>query len=910
MLLDRRSEREVLDRVVADLRRGESRALVLGGDAGIGKTALLEYVAGRATGCQLVRAGGVEAENELAFAALDQVCAPMLDRLPQLPGPQREALSTAFGLGIGRPPDRFIVGLAVLGLFAEAARERPLLCLIDDAQWLDRASAQVLGFVARRLKAESLAMIFAVRRTGDQAEVPELAGVPDLHVTGLPDEDARALLLSAHPGPVDDRVLDRVVADSRGNPLALQELPRGFTLAELAGGFGLLSAAELPLRIEESFQRQIATLAPLTRQVLLVAAAEPVGDPVLVRRAVDPLGTGIGAELALREATAGFLEFGARVTFRHPLLRSAIYHAATPEDRRQAHRALAQVMDPVTDPDRRAWHLAQAAAGDDDDVAAELEWSAGRAQARGGPAAAAAFFERAADLTRDSARRGQRLLAASQANYQAGMPHASLALLTRAEACLLGTRERAHGDALRARVAFTLNRGPEAPTLLLEAATRLERFDVRMGRETYLEALRAGWFVAHLSAGPTLHDLSDAALAAPAPEHAGTPSDLLLDGLAVRYRDGYPAGAPLLKHALDAFLGAEPADDVDLRWLWFACTTSLDLWEAEAGDVLTSRFVQLARNSGTLTALLLALTQRIVMQVFAGDLAAADLLLEELDAVQEGTGLDERPYAAQLLAVWRGQEDKAVALIEATTREATQRGEGVGVIAAGWMQALLSNSLGRYDEALPAARQATEPRQEMGVVTWCSLVELVIAAARTGQGDTASEALARLRVMTQASGTDWALGVQASCEALVHDGEAVEPYHREAIDRLARTRMRGLLARCHLHHGERLRRRDRCGEAREELRTAHTMFTAMGMDAFAAQAARELGASGETVRKNKDVSSGGLTAQQEQIVLLVRERMSNAEIADRLFISPRTVEWHLSKIFTKCGVTSRHQLRR
>ncbi|GAA1324065.1 helix-turn-helix transcriptional regulator [Pseudonocardia xinjiangensis] len=906
MLLDRRSEREVLDRVVADLRRGESRALVLRGDAGIGKTALLEYVVGQAAGCQVVRAGGNEAEDELAFAGLEQVCAPMLDRSARLPGPQREALSTAFGLSAGRPPDRFMVGLAVLSLFAETARERPLLCLIDDAQWLDRASAQVLGFVARRLKAESLAMIFAMRGSGDQAE---LAGLPELHVTGLPDDDARALLLSAHPGPVDDRVLDRVVADSRGNPLALQELPRGFTLAELAGGFGLLSSAALPYRIEESFRRQIAALAPLTRQVLLVAAAEPVGDPVLVWRAVDPLGIGMGAERALREAAAGFLEFGARVTFRHPLLRSAIYHAATPEDRRQAHRALARVMDPVTDPDRRAWHLAQAAAGFDDDVAAELEQSAGRAQARGGPAAAAAFFERAADLTRDSARRGQRLLAASQANYQAGMPHASLPLLARAEACPLGALERANVDLLRARVAFTLNRGPEAPTLLLRAAARLEKLDARMARETYLEALRAGWFVAHLSAGPHLHDLSAAALEAPAAECPGSPSDLLLDGLAVRYRDGYPAGAPLLKQALDAFLGAEPAAETDLRWLWFACTTALDLWQAEAGDVLTSRFVQLARNSGALTALPLALTQRVVMQVFAGDLAAADLLLEEFDAVREGTGLDEPPYAAQLLAVWRGQEEKAAALIGATTREATQRGEGVGVVAAGWMQALLLNSLGRYDEALPAARQATEPRQEMGVLTWCSLVELVIAAARTGHGGTASEALARLRVMTQASGTDWALGLQASCEALVRFGEAAEPHHREAIDRFGRTRMRGGLARCHLHYGEWLRRSDRYQEAREELRTAHTMFTAMGMDAFAARSARELGASGETVRKNSDVSSGQLTVQQEQIVRLVRDGLSNAEIAARLFISPRTVEWHLSKVFIKCGVTSRRQLR-
>ncbi|MHA6621460.1 helix-turn-helix transcriptional regulator [Pseudonocardia sp. DLS-67] len=910
MLLDREGEREALEHLLAAIRTGESRALVVRGDAGIGKTALMEHLAERAAGCRIVRAVGVEAEKELAFAALNQVCGPMLDALAHLPAPQREALRTAFGLSAGSPPDRFMIALAVLGLLAEVARQQPLVCLVDDAQWFDVASAQVLGFAARRLRAESIGMVFAVRDAGDEHEVPELAGLPEVQVSGLPDHDARTLLASAHPGPVDDRVLDRIVAESRGNPLALLELPRGFTPAELAGGFGPFGSAALPQRIEESFRRQLTTLSPMTQQVLLIAAAEPVGDPVLVWRAGDRLGIGMDTDLVSREASAEFVEFGSQVRFRHPLLRSAIYQAAPPDARRKAHWALGQVTDPERDPDRRAWHRAQAAAGTDEDVAAELERRAGRAQARGGPAAAAAFFERASELTPDPERRGKRQLAAAYAELQGGMADSALRLLALADASPLRAMERALADRLRARVAFTTNHGREAPQLLLKAAAELEGLDVRMARETYLEALQAAWFSAHLASGPGLRDLSGAARAAPAPEPPLGPSDLLLDGLAVRYADGYAAGAPPLRRALEGFLDADPAGDVGLRWHWFASTISMDLWEEETCDVLTSRFVQLARASGTLAPLPLALTQRAVLQVFTGDLAGAGWLLEEFAAVREAMGVDELPYAAQLLAVWRGREREAAALIAATTADSARRGEGVGVIAAGWMQALLCNSLGRFEEALSAALSATEPHQEMGVVTWCSLVELVTAAAAVGEVDVAGGALARLTTMTRASGTDWALGLGARCRALVSRADAAEPHYREAVERLARTRIRGELARTHLHYGEWLHRQKRRGEARDELHTAHTAFTAAGMDAFAALAADRLGAMGETVRKRVDARSGRLTTQEEQVARLARDGLSNAEIAVRLFISKRTVEWHLSKVFTKLGITSRRQLRR
>lgn len=884
---------------------------MLSGDVGIGKTALLDYARDLSTGYRTIRTAGVEAERELAYAALHQLCVPLFSDLHGLPQPQRDALRIAFGLEAGNPPDRFMVGLAALGLFAEVAQDRPLLLLLDDAQWLDRASAQVLGFAARRLGSESVGVVFAARTTPEETGWPELAGLLEVRITGLPDDQARALLASAHPGPVDDRVLGRLIAECQGNPLALLELPRGFTPAELAGGFGLLDASALPSRIEESFRRQVAAQSPTMRQVLLVAAAEPVGDPVLVWRAVDGLGLSPDIDLADREDAAALVRFGARVTFRHPLLRSAIYHAATPEQRRNVHRVLAQVTDPVADPDRLAWHRAQAAAGADEEVAAALEHSAGRAQARGGPAAAAAFLERAAELTPDRERHGQRALAAAEAKQQAGMTDASLGLLAVADARLVSKLDRARADLLRGRIAFSMNRGGETPAVLLKAAAALTPLDVRMARDTYLEAIRAGWFAAQLASGASLRQIAEAARAAPSPVEPVRAADLLLDGLAVRYTDGYPSGAPILRQALRAFRAREMSAEEELRWSWFAVTTAAaDLLDDEAWDALATRFVQLARDQGALAMLPMALTVQIILQILAGDLAVARALLAEQTAVAEGTEVREPAYAAQLLAAWKGDEDLAANLIRATTSEVEQRGEGIGVISAGWMEGLLFNGLGQYEAAFAAAFRGVESWQEPAISTSLALVELVTAAAYTGRLQVATEAAGRLSEITRASGTDWALGLQARCDALVGDAGAAEPHFRRAIDHLARTRIRGELARTHLLYGEWLRGQNRRADAREPLHTAHTMFTAMGIDGFARRTAESLSAIGETIRKRGDEASSHLTAQETQIVRLVREGLSNAEIAVRLFISRRTVEWHLSKIFAKLQITSRRQLQR
>jgi DNA-binding CsgD family transcriptional regulator len=904
VLLGRRSESEALDRLLEAVRGGESRVLVVRGEPGVGKSALLEYTAGRASGCRVARAAGVQSEMELAFAGLHQLCAPMLDRLERLPAPQRDALGTVFGLRAGAAPDRFLVGLAVLGLLSEVAEERPLVCLVDDAQWLDGASLQALEFVARRLFAESVGLIFAVRQSG---EGQPLAALPDLVVEGLRNGDARALLGSVIRWPLDERVRDRIVAETRGNPLALVELPRGLTPAELAGGFGLPGAQPLSGRIEESFQRRLASLPAKTRRLLLLAAAEPVGEPALVWRAAGRLGSELEAGDAAESGE--LVEFGARVTFRHPLVRSAIYRAASPKDRREAHRALAEVTDPQLDPDRRAWHLAQATSGPDENVASQLERSASRAQARGGWAAAAAFLQRATELTPDPAQRAARALAAAQANAQAGAFDAALRLLATAETGPLEELQRARVDLLRGQVAFASSRGSDAPPLLLKAARRIEPLDVRLARETYLEALSAAVYAGRFVAGGGLHEVAEAARAAPpASQPPGAP-DLLLDGLALLITEGHGHAAPTLKRALSAFSSEHISTEEALRWLWLACPAAQILWDEEGWDLFSTRLVQLARAAGALGVLPIALSQRAGMHLFEGDFAAAASLIEEAGAIAEATRSQLPPYAPVALAAFRGRERQASELIETGTSDLVRRGEGVGLTFVQWATAVLYNGLGRYEDALAAAQRAGEDPHELVFSMWAA-VELIEAATRSGVPEQAAAAVGRLLDSARASGSDWALGIEARSRALLSDGEAAERLYREAIDRLGRTRVRVELARAHLLYGEWLRRERRRVDAREQLRTAHEMFLTMGAEGFAERTEHELLATGETARKRTVETSSQLTAQEAQVARLAREGLSNPEIGGRLFISPRTVQYHLRKVFTKLGINSRMQLDR
>jgi DNA-binding CsgD family transcriptional regulator len=900
VLHGRRDDREVLDRLLDAVRGGRSRVLVMTGEPGVGKTALLESAIGSASGFRVMRAVGVESEMELPFAALQQLCAPMLHRLERLPAPQRDALGVAFGLAAGNVPDRFLVGLAVLSLLSEAAQEQPLVCTVDDAQWLDRASAQALVFVARRLLAESVALVVVTRDPGD-----ELEGLPKLALEGLPTADARALLSSALRVPLDEQVRERLVAETRGNPLALLELPRGLTPAELAGGFGLLDAPGLSGRIEDSFRRRLAGLPVDTQRLLLVAAAEPVGDPVLVWQAAQRLGIGVKAAAE----TDGLLAIDTRVTFRHPLVRSSVYRAASAEDRHAVHRALADATDPEVDPDRRAWHRAQATQGFDEEVASELERSAGRAQARGGLAAAAAFLERAAALTPEPAHRAGRALAAAQATHQAGSPDAALGLLATALGGPLDELQRARVDLLRGQVEFTVGRGRGAPPLLLKAAERLEPLDVTLARETYLDALSAALVAGRLASGGGVLEVAKAARAAPPAPEPARAADLLLDGLALLITEGYAAGVPTLKRALSAFRGDDIAREEGIRWLALACRIAMDLWDDESWEALSTRQVQLARDAGALAVLFIALRGRIGLHLHAGELAAAASLVEEVQAVAEATGSHFAPYDALALAVWRGREADAAALIEAGVKEVMARGEGMALAIIRWASAVLYNGLGRYEEALAAAQQASAHPQELLFSTW-GLVELIEAAARSGKPEPAAVALRRLSDKTRASGTDWALGIEARSRALLSDDAAAERLYREAIERLGRTRVRAELARAHLLYGEWLRRRKRRVDAREQLRTAHQMFMAMGFEAFAQRAERELLATGETARRRTVESLDQLTAREVQIVRLARDGLSNSEIGGRLFISPKTVEYHMHKVFTKLGVSSRSQLGR
>ena len=900
-LRGREGEFAVLDEMVAAVRDGQSRTLVVRGEAGVGKTALLDYAIRSASGLRVLRAVGVESEMELPFAALHQVCGPVLDDVGRLPPPQREALRTVFGLSAGPAPDGFMVGLAALTLLSEVAEEHPLICVVDDAQWLDHASARTLAFIARRLLAEPVGIVFAAREPGE-----ELRGLPELEVRGLADDDARALLSTAVGFLLDERVRDQIVAETRGNPLALLELPRGLTAAQLAGGFGLLGAAALSGRIEESFVRRLRALPEETQTFLLVAAAETTGDPLLVWRASERLG--IAAAAAAAAEADELIAIERRVTFRHPLVRSSVYRSASPAEQRAAHLALAEVTDPNQDPDRRAWHLAAAAPGPDESVANELERSAGRAQARGGLAAAAAFLQRSVALTLNPERRTERALAAAEASLHAGTFAPALELLTAAETGSLDELQRSRADVLRGRIASATNAGGEAPAALLKAAKRLEPLDIALARGSYLDAWGAALFAGRLAhASANLLEVSRAAMVAPRPKHPG-PCDLLLDGLAAMITEGRAAAAPKLKRAVRAFRDEDASVEEWLQWGVLVSSAAVALWDFESWDAVSTHQIELARGAGALALLSIALNGQGMIAAWRGEFETAASLSAEDEALKEATGIHISPYGAMLLAAYQGRPAEASTLIAATIEDAHARGEGLGIDLARWTTAILNNGLGRYDEALVAATQASEDTPRLFISAW-ALPELIEAAVRTDGKRVAADALQRFAEATNGGGADWAVGIESRSRALLSEGETAERLYRKAIERLGKTPLRPELARAHLLYGEWLRREGRRLDAREQLTAAHELCTALGMEAFAERTRRELAATGVKVRSRLDEARDQLTPQEEQIARLARDGLSNPEIGTRLFISPRTVEWHLHKVFTKLGISSRRALR-
>jgi DNA-binding CsgD family transcriptional regulator len=899
-LRGRRDERETLMATVRAARAGQSSVLVVRGGSGIGKSALLDDIAERATGCRIVRAAGAESEMELAFAGLHLLCGPLLGGLVALPPPQRDALRVAFGLATGDVPDRLMIGLAVLGLLAATADAEPLVCLVDDAQWLDRSSLQVLGVVGRRLHAESLALLFAVR---EPTLEPVLTDLPEVRVGALDEADARALLAETVRGRLDGPVRDRILGEARGNPLALVELGRVMTSAEVAGGFGLPAVRPVATTIEAAFGERVRRLPPEAQRLLLLAAAEPLGDPTLLWRAADELGIDPGAAVSV--VAEGLVDFGLRVRFRHPLVRSAVYGAATADERREVHRALAEATDAVLDPDRRAWHRAHAAAAPDDEVADELVRSAERARDRGGVTAAAAFLARAVELTADPARRGVRAIEAAAATLESAAPAAAAELLATAELWPLDEWHRARLELLRAEVEFARSRGNDAPALLLAAAARLEPLDLALARETYLRGLGAAMFAGRLNAGVGVREAGEVARSAPPARGRLRPADLLLDGLAMRFTEGYAAGVPKLRAAMQAFHD-EPVRKEDVAWLWLACRVAADLWDDESWRRLAARQLRLARDADALSVLPIACTYRAGVHVHAGEFDEAGDLIEEAQAISAATGAAPFAYSALIHAAWRGDETRARSQIELALADAVSRGEGRGVSWASYVAAVLENGLGRYEEALVQSRLACE-YDDLSIVAW-ALAEVVEAAVRSGRTEIASEALVELAERTRPAGTDWALGVEARSRALMCDGPDADVLYREAIERLGRTRIAVHLARAHLVYGEWLRRGRRRREGRDQLRCAHEMFVRFGAHGFAERAGRELRATGENVHRNIVDVPELLTSQEAQIARLARDGATNAQIGARLFISIRTVEWHLGHVFSKLAIASRKEL--
>lgn len=909
VLLGRRREQQQLAGLLGGAREGHSAVLVLRGDAGIGKTALVDAVLAQGGEFRVIRSSGAESEMELAYAGIQQVCAPLAELFGRLPKPQRTALEVALGISEGsEPPDQLLVGLALLTLLAEAGTHQPTVCVIDDAHWIDRASMQALAFAARRLLADRVVVLFATRRP-----VESLAGLHELVLGGLSDDDAAALLELLLPGRLSDRARASIIAESGGNPLALIELHSALGPAELAGGYGLAQAKSVSSRIELTYLQQFRTLPLPTRTLLLIAAAEPAGEPAWLWDAASRLG--IGVDAAAPAEIAGLVSLNGRIRFRHPLVRSAIYGNAPLSERRRVHEALGWA---ITDPpaaEYRTWHRAHAASAPDENLAAELVYAAEQARKRGGIAAAAAFLAEAVGATPDPEMRARRALQAAQAKLEAGALDTAGELLDRAAALTDDESVNANADLVRAKIAFAVRRGRDGPPLLLAAAQRLSSVGSAMTRETYLEALMSALIVGRLAAHYASSPVSIARAAEPHLPAAGTATgsvDKFLAGLVVRLTDGYAAAAPLLKDAVAEYLRELDGGTAAPHWHDITMRVCLDLFDLDTYNMLTIRQLDMLRASGQLTLVTAPLATYAGMCVTVGEFGKAAAALDELEVIATATNTPPHRVIGPYLAAYRGQDKRCLEDADATIKESTTRGEGTDVTVALYATAILHNGLAQYSLALAACTTALE-YDDIGMGVYL-LVETVEAATRCGETAVAADALARLTLRAHASGTGTAHGVAARSRALAADAsdpEAIDAEYRSALTHLKSSAAVVYRARTHLVYGEWLRRVSRRAEARIQLRIAYDMFADMGAEGFAARARRELQATGEPVHKRTDQHGTpvALTAQERQITRLVREGYTNSEIGAQLFISPRTVEWHLGRVFAKVGVSSRRELR-
>ena len=908
-LVNRVSEMARLGALLDDVRHGLSGTLVLRGEAGIGKTALLERAISSANDFQVVRALGIESEMELGFAGLHQLVLPFLPRLERLPTPQRVALASAFGLRAGAPPDRFLVGLATLTILASAASEKPLLCIVDDTQWLDIESSEVLAFVARRLVADRIALLFAVREPAERHVA--LTGLPEMHIGGLLAEDAQSLLATVAGVPLDAQVSDRIIAETEGNPLAILELTADLTQRQLGSAWLLAEPLPIGTRLQQRFVGQVRGLPADTQTFLLLAATASSDDPVVVWRAAQQLG--LEREAVAAAEAQRLLVVGPQIAFRHPLIRSAIYHSAPAAERRRMHAALAAAGGPVADPDRHAWHRAAAAVEPDEEVAVELAQRGADAQQRGSYAASAAFLSRAAELTPDRGIRADRLAAAAQASLMAGAPDRAQALLDEAMPGLEDPLQRAQARSLEGGVRFALGQGGETALILLEAARSVAPFDGALARQMLLGALEAAIWIQPATTGPVLREIAGAARGLPrSPESPARAEDFLLDGYVALILAGYSFGAPVLKQAIQRML-TEELDATDaLRWLGLVSLAAYHLFDDAAIHALATHWVRLAREHAALTILPIALAHLEGAELAAGRLKECEALAEQSLEILAATGnpgmLGAAARGNSLLLAWRGNEVEARAMAAAHLGYALERGQTGSANFANYALVVLELGLGRYPAALENALPLYEDDPPVAG-SWV-LPNLVEAAVRSGNEDAARGALDRLSERAGASGTPLALGVLARSRALVAGDAGAEPLYRESIDQLGRCSMKPELARSHLLFGEWLRRQGRRRDARDELRTAHEMFVSMGLEAFAERARVELLATGERARKRTVETQTQLTPQETRIARLASEGARNQEIAAQLFISDSTVEYHLVKVFRKLGVTSRTQLAR
>jgi DNA-binding CsgD family transcriptional regulator len=900
-LIGRRGECDAIDALLDGARAGRSGVLVLRGDPGVGKTALTQYAVASASGFRVATTIGVESEMELAFGALHQLCAPMLDRLDALPARQRAAAHVAFGLEAGTTPEGSLVGLAALSLLSAVAEEHPLFCIVDDAQWLDRASAQALTLVARRVLADRVAFVFATR---EQSEM--LAGLPELAVQPLGDQDAIALLEQAVKVPLDKRVRDRIVAETQGNPLALLELPRGLTPSELAVGFGAPGKLPLSGRIEQSFMRRVTELPQPTQRLMLIAAADQLGEPATLWRVAGHLG--IDADAAAPAAAAGLLEIDTRVRFRHPLVRSALYRAAAPSEQRAVHGALAAAMDPEVDPDRRAWHLAAATPGPDEDVADELERSAGRAAQRGGVSASAAFLQRSAELTIAPQRRAQRFMAAAGLHLAAGRFEPARALLSVSAPQLRDAFGHAQALRLEGGIRFADGRGGETPSLLVDAAVALRDIDRPLARETLLEALEAALWAGHLTSGATVLDVAEAARATPAPDGPEGTAGLLLTGYTEMLTTDSQAAVGWWRRAAERDL--TELDEPPQQWQGMVWNATGQMLDFEAHAAAARKWLRQARTSGALSTLAHATNAVGWTELIAGRGAASEHWIVEALECAAATGAPSFPGTEGIsrlaLASWTGREEEARQIAEAVMAGALARGQGLGISLAHFLLTKLELSLGRYDEARTHALVVFE--HDPLYTGTMALGDAVEAFARAGDTEAGHAALARLAERAEAGAAPWGLGLLARARALLADDRDAEPLYEQSLDHLSRSGVATELARSRLLYGEWLRRRRRRLDARVQLRAAHEMFLAMDADLWARRAGIEVGATGERARTRVDATRDQLTPQEQQVAVLAADGDSNAEIGAQLFISPHTVAYHLRKVFTKLDVTSRTQL--